>query len=59
MSKPKINTDKVITTTKKALYDLRDIDYKAMSNEEKVAFRKELDEVEKLALSILKKIKKG
>jgi len=59
MSKPKINTDKVIITTKKALYDLRDIDYKAMSNEEKVAFRKELDEVEKLALSILKKIKKG
>jgi len=58
MSKPKINVDKVITTTKKVLYDLRDINHKAMSDAEKEAFRKELDEVETLALSILKKIKK-
>jgi len=59
MNKPKINTDKVITTTKKALYDLRDIDPKAMSDTEKEVFKKELDEVEALALSILKNIKKG
>lgn len=57
MIKHKINTDKVITETKKALYDLRDIDHKAMSEKDKEAFKAELSELEALAKSILEKIK--
>ena len=57
MNKPKINTDKIITNTKKALYDLRDIDHESMSKEEKESFKEELNEVEELAKSILDKIK--
>jgi len=57
MNHHKINTDKIITTTKKALYDLRDIDHAAMSKKEKNSFKEELDEIEELAKSILDKIK--
>ena len=57
MVKPKINTDKIITDTKKALYDLRDIDHKAMSEKDKETFKAELNELEALAKSILEKIK--
>lgn len=57
MNKPKVNTDKVITNTKKALYDLRDIDHDAMSKEEKEDFKQELTEVEQLAKEVLDKIK--
>ena len=44
-------------TAQKTLYALRDIDYKAMSKEQKSEFRKEIKEVEDIALSILDKIK--
>ncbi len=57
MIKPKINTDKVLVTIKKTLYDLRDIDHKAMSKKEKTEFQKEIEEVEDIAQSILDKIK--
>ena len=57
MNQPKIDTDKVLVTIKKTLYDLRDIDHKAMSKEQKVDFQKEIKEVEDIALSILDKIK--
>ena len=57
MIKPKINTDKVISDTQKALYDLRDIDHQAMSKKEKEVFIDELNELEDLAKSILSKIK--
>lgn len=57
MIKPKVNTDEVITNTKKALYDLREIDHKAMSDTQKEDFKKELSGLEKLAKSILEKIK--
>lgn len=58
MNQPRmINTDEVLVTIKKTLYDLRDIDHKAMSKEEKDDFKKEIKEVEDIALSILDKIK--
>jgi len=56
MNKPKINTDKVITDIKKTLYELRDVNFDAMTDEERVAFRAGFDESEILAHSILGKI---
>ena len=56
MNKPKINTDKVITDIKKTLYELRDVDFDTMTDEERVAFRAGFDESEALAHNILKKI---
>lgn len=57
MNKPKINTDQVITNIKKTLYELRDIDFDAMTDEERAAFREGFDESEALAHNILGKIK--
>ncbi len=57
MIKPKVNTDKVITTIKKNLYELRDVNFEKMTKEEKEKFRKGLNKSEDLALSILDKIK--
>lgn len=57
MIKPKVNTDKVITTIKKTLYELRDVDFDKMTKEEKETFRKGFDTSEELAHSILNKIK--
>ena len=57
MNQPKVNTDKVLVTIKKTLYDLRDIDHKVMSKEEKADFQEEIKEVENIAFSILDKIK--
>ena len=56
MNKPKINTDKVITDIKKTLYELRDVDFKAMSDEERADFKADLEESEKVAHNILEKI---
>jgi len=56
MNKPKINTDQVITDIKKTLYELRDVDFDAMTDEERAAFRSGFDESETLAHTILKKI---
>ncbi|MEM6320633.1 MAG: hypothetical protein AAF960_23390 [Bacteroidota bacterium] len=57
MIKPKVDTDKVLVTIKKTLYDLRDVDFESMTEKERAAFRKELDESKDIALSILDKIK--
>ena len=57
MNKTSINTDKVITTIKKSLYDLKDIDHQSLSNKEKKEFKKDIQEVENLDFSILEKIK--
>ena len=57
MKKPTINTDQILTTVKKAAYDLREIDHQAMSKEEKESFTRELKEVKDIALSILAKIR--
>lgn len=57
MNKTIINTDKVVTTIKKSLYDLKDIDHESLSNKEKKAFKKDIEDVEDLAHAILAKIK--
>lgn len=57
MTKPKVDTDKVLVTIKKTLYDFRDIDFEAMTEKEKKDFRKDLAESKDIALSILDKIK--
>ena len=59
MIKPKVNTDKVITTIKKSLYELREVDFDKMTEKEKEKekFRKGFEKSEGLALSILDKIK--
>jgi len=56
MNKPKINTDQVITDIKKTLYELRDVNFDAMTDEERAAFRAGFEESETLAHSILGKI---
>jgi len=56
MDKPKINTDKVITDIKKTLYELRDVNFDAMTDEERAAFRAGFEEPEALANNILGKI---
>lgn len=57
MIQPKVDTDKVLVTIKKTLYDFRDIDFDSMTNEEKKNFRKDLTESKDIALAILDKIK--
>lgn len=57
MIKSKVDTDKVLVTIKKTLYDFRDIDFEAMTEKERKNFRKELEESKDIALSILDKIK--
>lgn len=57
MIKPKVNTDKVITTIKKSLYELREVDFDKMTEKEKENFRKGFEKSEDVALSILDKIK--
>ncbi|GEM_PF-5559323 len=57
MIKPKVNTDKVITTIKKTLYELREVDFDKMTEKEKEKFRRGFDKSEDLALSILDKLK--
>lgn len=57
MIKRKVNTDKVLVTIKKTLYEFRDIDFDSMTEKEKAEFRKGLDESKDIALSILDKIK--
>jgi len=57
MIQPKVDTDKVLVTIKKTLYDFRDIDFDSMTKEEQQKFRKGLAESKDIALSILDKIK--
>lgn len=57
MIKPKVNTDEVITTIKKTLYELRDVNFDEMTKKDKEKFRKGFDKSENLALSILDKLK--
>ena len=57
MIKPKVDTDKVLVTIKKTLYEFRDIDFDAMTEKEKENFRENLAESKDIALSILDKIK--
>lgn len=52
-----VDTDKVLVTIKKTLYDFRDIDFDSMTSEEKKDFRQSLAESKDIALSILDKIK--
>ncbi len=56
MNKSKVNTDQVITNIKKALYDLRDVDFDAMTEKERADFRDGFQESEELAHNILEKI---
>ena len=53
----KVDTNKVLVTIKKTLYDFRDIDFDSMTSEDKKNFRKGLAESKDIALSILNKIK--
>ncbi|MFK7984180.1 MAG: hypothetical protein AB8G86_29670 [Saprospiraceae bacterium] len=55
--KPKVDTDKVLVTIKKTLYDFRDIDFDVMTEPEKENFRENLATSKDIALSILSKIK--
>jgi len=57
MHKPKINTDKIVTTIKKTLYEFREVDFDKMTEQEKEEFRKGFEKSEDLAKSILDKIK--
>lgn len=56
MNKPIINTDKVITDIKKTLYELRDVDFEAMPDQERADFKADLEESEAVAHNILEKI---
>lgn len=53
MNKPKVDTDKVLVTIKKTLYDFQDIDFDAMTEKEKKNFRENLTKYKDIALSIL------
>ena len=57
MNQSKVNTDEVLVTIKKTLYELRDIDHQAMTTKEKTNFLKEIKAIEDIGLSILDKIK--
>lgn len=57
MIKPKVNTDKTITTIKKSLYELREVNFEKLTEEDKEKFRNQLNESTDIALSILDKIK--
>jgi len=57
MIKPKVDTDKTLVTIKKTLYDFRDIDFDAMTEKERMDFRKNLAESKDIALSIKDKLK--
>jgi len=57
MNQPKINTDKVIVTIKKVLYDLKDADFSVLNEKERIEFQEGIKRSEDLAASILNKIK--